>query len=64
MIKNFKMNKLFNLFVGYLVTLFVGCILLVLVALTGSESLTYGLVGILVLITFAFLFSTNIFAQE
>lgn len=62
--KLLKMNKLFNLFVGYLVTLFVGCILLVLVALTGSESLTYGLVGILVLITFAFLFSTNIFAQE
>jgi hypothetical protein len=58
------MNKLFKLFVGYLVVLFIGCILLVLVALTGSESLTYGLVGILVLITFAFLFSTNIFAQE
>lgn len=58
------MNKLFNLFVGYLITLFAGCILLILVALTGSESLTYGLLGILVLITFAFLFSTNIFAQE
>ena len=58
------MNKLFKLFVGYLLTLFAGSILLVLVALTGSETLTYGLVGILVLITFAFLFSTNIFAQE
>jgi len=58
------MNKLLNLFVGYLVTLFIGCILLTLVALTGSETLTYGLVGILVLITFIFLFSTNIFAQE
>jgi len=58
------MNKLLNLFVGYLITLFIGCILLVLVALTGSENLTYGLVGILVLITFVFLFSTNIFAQE
>ena len=58
------MNKLLNLFVGYLVTLFVGCILLTLVALTGSESLTYGLVAVLVLITFAFLFSTNIFAQD
>jgi len=58
------MNKLLKLFVGYLVVLFIGSILLVLVALTGSETLTYGLVGILVLITFAFLFSTNIFAQE
>ena len=58
------MNKLLNLFVGYLITLFIGCMLLVLVALTGSENLTYGLMGILVLITFAFLFSTNIFAQE
>jgi len=58
------MNKLLNLFVGYLVALFIGCILLILVALTGSETLTYGLVGILVLITFIFLFSTNIFAQE
>jgi len=58
------MNKLLNLFVGYLVALFIGCILLTLVALTGSESLTYGLVGILVFITFIFLFSTNIFAQE
>jgi len=58
------MNKLLNLFVGYLVTLFIGCLLLVLVALTGSETLTYGLVGILVLITFIFLFSTNIFAQD
>jgi hypothetical protein len=58
------MKKLLNLFVGYLIALFVGCILLVLVALTGSETLTYGLLGLLVLITFAFLFSTNIFAQE
>ena len=58
------MNRLLKLFVGYLVVLFLGSILLILVALTGSETLTYGLVGILVLITFAFLFSTNIFAQE
>ena len=58
------MNKLLKLFVGYLVVLFLGSLLLIPVALTGSETLTYGLVGILVLITFAFLFSTNIFAQE
>lgn len=58
------MNKLLKLFIGYLVVLFLGSLLLILVALTGSETLTYGLVGVLVLITFAFLFSTNIFAQE
>ena len=53
-----------KLFVGFLVILFLGSLLLILVALTGSESLTYGLTSILVLITFIFLFSTNIFAQE
>jgi hypothetical protein len=58
------MNKLLKLFVGYLIVLFVGSLLLVLVALTGSETLTYGLVGVLVLITFVFLFSTNVFAQD
>ena len=53
-----------KLFVGFLIVLFLGSLLLVLVALTGSESLTYGLTGLLVLLTFIFLFSTNIFAQE
>jgi hypothetical protein len=56
--------KILKLFVGYLIILLAGSVLLLLVALTGSETLTYGLVGVLVAITFAFLFSTNIFAQE
>lgn len=56
--------KILKIFIGFFIILFFGSLLLVLVALTGSETLTYGLLGILVAITFAFLFSTNIFAQE
>jgi len=57
------MNPL-KIFVSFLLILFGGCLLLVLVGLTGSESLTYGLTGLLVLITFLFLFLTSYFAQE
>ncbi|MFC2126450.1 hypothetical protein ACFLU5_16795 [Bacteroidota bacterium] len=57
------MNPL-KIFVGFLLTLFGGCIVLILVGLTGSETLTYGVAGFLVLITFLFLFLTNYFAQE
>jgi hypothetical protein len=56
--------KILKIFIGYLLILFGGCLLLLLVALTGSETLTYGLVALLVAVTFAFLFSTNMFAQE
>jgi hypothetical protein len=56
--------RLLKIFIGYLIILFAGSLLLFLVALTGSETLTYGLLGLLILVTFAFLFSTNIFAQE
>lgn len=56
--------KTLKIFIGFFVILFLGSVLLLLVAFTGSETLTYGLLGILVAITFAFLFSTNIFAQE
>jgi len=58
------MPKTLKIFIGFFVILFLGSVLLLLVAFTGSETLTYGLLGILVAITFAFLFSTNIFAQE
>lgn len=58
------MPRLLKIFIGYLVALFIGSLLLFLIALTGAETLTYVMVGILVAITFAFLFSTNIFAQE
>ncbi len=58
------MPRLLKIFIGFLAALMGGCLLLFLVALTGSESLTYIMVGILVAITFVFLFSTNIFAQE
>lgn len=53
-----------KIFVGFLLILFGGCILLILVGLTGSESLTYGLTGLLVLITLLFLFLTNYFAEK
>jgi hypothetical protein len=58
------MPKNLKLFIGFFVVLFLGSLLLFLVALTGSETLTYGLLGILVAITLIFLFSANIFAQE
>jgi hypothetical protein len=56
--------KELNLFIGFMVFMLVGCILLVLVALTGSETFTYGLVGLIVVVSLLFLSSTNIFAQE
>jgi hypothetical protein len=56
--------KTLKIFIGYLFILFAGSLLLFLVALTGSETLTYGVLSLLVAITFAFLFSTNFFAQE
>jgi hypothetical protein len=59
-----EIPKILKIFIGFFVVLFLGSILLLLVAFTGSETLTYGLLGILIAITFAFLFSTNIFAQE
>ena len=58
------MNNPLKIFVGFLLSLFAGCILLILVGLVGSETLTYSLVGLLVLITFLFLFLANYFAQE
>ncbi len=58
------MDRTLKLFIGFFVFLFLGSLLLFLVALTGSETLTYGLVGLLVAVTFVFLFSANIFTQE
>lgn len=59
-----EIPKTLKIFIGFFVILFLGSILLLLIAFTGSETLTYGMVGLLVAVTFAFLFSTNIFAQE
>jgi len=59
-----EIPKTLKIFIGFFVILFLGSLLLLMVALTGSETLTYGLLGVLVAVTFVFLFSTNIFAQE
>ena len=59
----YVMNEI-KLFIGFLIFLFLGSLLLFLIALTGSETMTYGLLGVLVAVTFVFLFSANIFAQE
>lgn len=58
------MNKTLKIFIGFFITLFLGSLLLVLVGLTGSSYLTYGLLGFLVAISFLFLLSANRFAQE